>query len=38
MKGIWKSLKDLKADTKYYMNLKKTKSLNEMTIGEYLKS
>lgn len=38
MKGIWKSLKDLKADTKYYMNLRKTKNLSELTIGEYLKS
>lgn len=38
MKQIWKSLKDLKADTKFYMNLRKSKNPTEFTIGEFLKS
>ncbi len=37
MKGIWKSLKDLKADTKFYLEIRKTKKFEELTIGEYLK-
>ena len=37
MKQIWKSLKDLKSDTKYFMNIWRTKKLEQFTIGEYLK-